>query len=213
MNKILCLIFFIFILTISCKKKTTQQEPEKPEVQKIDTLKPSSYLPVFPGSYWKYINPKGDTIIYTTSAKYEKDTYTDVNGALTTTVSAYVPKYNGVFIWQGYCHTGPIYNYGMKVTNSLIPIVPEAFDIEEWTIYQVGHDRHFCRTLKIDTTIEISGKSYFPTVVIGTYGSYSNGGDVLYIKEYYTKDIGLIKHEDLIDPNSEFHLINYHINK
>lgn len=43
--------------------------------KKIDTLKPLSYFPVFPGSYWKYLVNNQDTLRIQTNPTYIKDSY------------------------------------------------------------------------------------------------------------------------------------------
>ncbi len=221
MKKVIYLLVLVFFL-MNCKKKKEEVVDTPPEITtptKIDTIKPSRYFPAFPGSYWKYVNSSGDTITHSTSATYEKDSYTDreLNGSVTKSATAYVPRYDNIPIWGDYAHSGPIYNYQTIAANSLIPIVPENFRIGGgWTTYAVGHS-YICGSIeKKDTSIQIAGKNYYPTIVVYFRSYYTGPVGYVVTKKYYTKDIGLIKEEVLKNGDTTFletHLVSYHINR
>lgn len=224
-------VAFLLLALISCTKKVGEKikAPEKTQdpvsTPKIDTIKPNDYLPAFPGSYWKYITDQNVTVTYTTSATYLKDSYsykTPYGGpdAKTQSGTAYVPHYNGVPLWGYSGHTGPFYSYGFLIVPSLIPIVSEGKVGRIWTTSADRHARSYKSILTKDTTIQIEGQSYYPTIVIGEFSYPSNNLGVpvptsLIGKEYYTKDIGLIKKETFYanSASKEMHLVTYHINK
>ncbi|PBQ32619.1 hypothetical protein CNR22_12840 [Sphingobacteriaceae bacterium] len=216
-----------FILLISCTKKQVAEQPNpqqpdpqqpQPELpQKIDTIKPSSYFPAFPGSYWKYMNEQGDTLTHRTSAGYEKDKVNEYSqGTVTKTTTAYVPKYNNIFIWNGYAHSH--IKYRTMPLADLVAIVDDNFvEGREWrstSFVGSGNAGTGCKILKKDTAIVIDGKTYYPTIVVGTYG-YGNpeSTPILISKSYYTKDIGLVVTEKLLPLKDTLRLVEYHINK
>ena len=98
-NVFTVLVLSICIAVVGCKNK-----PENPEIiPTYDTLKPLSYFPVFPGSFWKYKEwnkSNGDTLIHfdTTRNNYilhqfqlEPDSFS---------VPVYVPFLNGSPIYE-----------------------------------------------------------------------------------------------------------------
>ena len=60
----------------------------------------------------------------------------------------------------------------------------------------------------------IDGKTYYPTIVVGTYGYGMPMSQPVFIsKNYYTKDIGLVLTEQLLPLKDTLRLVGYHINK
>lgn len=224
MEKYALTLFAFLFLSVSCHKTHTDPaSSENPITTKIDTIKPSEYLSTYPGSWWKYIDKKGDTIIYKTSDSYQKDSYSytwsksnPFPSTITETVSAYVPLYNKVPIWGGYGHTGPYYNYGQLEIQPLVAIAPDEFKPGQyWPTYVNSHYDESCRILAVDSTVIIEGKSYYPTMVIEKRLGYNDA--VLSGKDYYTRGIGLVKRITIAWTSSvasgELRLVAYHINK
>ncbi|MBL7931487.1 MAG: hypothetical protein JNL60_06280 [Bacteroidia bacterium] len=91
----------ITCILIACKKGK-QTEPEPNVYHQPETLKPLSYYPMFPGSYWIYLNQKGDSVKFVTDNTYKKHCY---NRSVEDTVL--VPFLKGPGDSEGH----PIYQY------------------------------------------------------------------------------------------------------
>jgi hypothetical protein len=231
--KLLSLALLSLIFMISCKKdkKTPDETPTNPVVQpvsapkKIDTLKPSSpYLPVFPGSWWKYqsvkngsIIPTSDTITKKTGPTYIKDVYnyTDIyNGHKTfTSDTFYVPVYEGITVWGDKKEAW--FSYGGY---QLIPLVSDVLG-HTWATHDQSHVANEAKVEKKDTSLTINGVSYYPVISI-LYYSYGTSPQTPYFyssRQFYAKNVGLIAAQSFYDYkkdsiSSEIHLVDHYIN-
>jgi hypothetical protein len=176
-----------------------------------DTVFPLSYFPVFPASYWKYSDSNGDTMTIRTDSLYQLDYYT-VMGAPSDTF--FVPVYNNQKVWGYEVHSGPTSfsgSYPFKKILSETLAVGSSWNIYHWSGTSI--DRMI---MAKDTTINIFGNTYYPTIVVKEY--YGAGGPPNYpwiAKRYYTKNIGLVKEEIYNNQNSTVNtkqLITYFIN-
>src|SRR5205809_1148367 len=72
-----------------------------------DTIFPKQYLPVYPGSYWKYLDENNDTVIYKTDPAYKLHSFKSsaLNGKSSNSV--YVPFWNDKPIYE---YATPDYN-------------------------------------------------------------------------------------------------------
>jgi hypothetical protein len=205
------LTLVLFLVLFSCRKKDKEIET----VIKTDTIKPLSYLPVYPGSYWTYSN--GDT--YTTSTSYLKDAY-QYQGSSQTSDPVYVPFYNGVPVWGYRMHTAMVKN-GLGSYDPFVTVISETLPVGAlWTVAQEYHTATRAHIIAKDTIITISGKDYYPTIVLYYDVTSDRGGAPVTLptmRRYYTRDIGLVKEESLYYGNSsvmsEFHITDYFINK
>lgn len=220
--KKLFFISSIILITLSpsCKKnhdapaEPTPQTPVITTQKEIDTIMPRPYLPVYPGSYWKY----SDNSTHSTSAAYVKDAYhTVVNYKVVTSDTAYVPVYEGMFVWGYLNHREHAITFS---ENPFVTIIDERLSVgNSWTVDFAGHSGTSASIIAIDSTLVIDGKNYFPTIAIYyTYNANTANNSRSFPRkiEYYTKDIGLVKQELLNDSGtviSEFHLVDYFINK
>ena len=201
-------IVFLYILSMlfsACVK-----EPDSPPVE---TLYPLPYLPDYPGSWWKYLNADGDTILHTTASEYIEHYYMSekLNGCYTDPVR--VPYWNG----------DPVYGYST-------PAITHPQHPGEEGLSQVGYlsentDDHFLvfsykgvqfREVGItDTSIIINGNNYTNVIRVNEYSesSFYNHPLTLDYITYYAKDIGLIRKDNLKDSTIELQLVDYRINR
>jgi hypothetical protein len=189
-----CALFF------SCKK---DKAPPVTIPKTIDTLYPLSYLPVYPGSYWKYVDSNGDSTIDITNPTYELDYYITGWEASDT---FYVPKYNGINIWgyKEHLDLGPSYAIPMRI------VLDETLTIgADWMYVGWGGSYRYRKITAIDTSITIFGNTYYPTIIVEEYSP--QGLPSWISRRYYTKNIGLIKEETELPANVKL-IYDYHIN-
>ena len=207
-------ILTLIILAMSCKKDP-ELDPDlitytNPSVNSsFDTIFPLSYLPCFPGSFWKYLDSSNDTTTINTDPSYVKDNWTwgyDSN-------TAFVPVYNGIPTWEYQARDGHVSHSGSspfkRILSDSLPIG------SNWLVSYWGGTGVSRKIISNDTTIIINGNSYFPIIVIEEY--YSTGpSDYIWIaKRYYAKDIGMIKEDLNNDLDSTINtkvIIEYFIN-
>jgi len=78
----------------------------------------------------------------------------------------------------------------------LTTIVMESKPIgTTWSIYHWGGENIKREITAVDTTIVISGKSYYPCIVVEEYNDQAPDEYWTY-RRYFAKDVGLIKIED-----------------
>ncbi len=190
-------MFFVFSF---CKKNSSSDPistPLTPTNILHDTIFPMSYFPVYPGSNWKYNYTGNFVLTYSTESTYQKDYY-DIDCKTSDTV--YVPIYNHYLIWgyslskmvrRCFSHTAPF----ELLLSETIP-VGQKWSIAYTNPSQQGAER---KVLARDTTIKISGISYYPTIVMED--AYANIGPAPFLyggkirRTYYTKNIGIVKEE------------------
>lgn len=155
------------------------------------TIFPLSYLPAYPGSYWKYVNSyNGDTSVIKTEPTYKMHSYRGQYGRISDT--AFVPVYDGSPIW-GYLH------HGLPVSSTseypFIRILSDSLKVgAQWTVSNRNISQIIRKVRATDTTIMIKGKSYYPTIVMLDYYFSGPPKQVRISESYYTKDIGLVMH-------------------
>lgn len=189
-------VFGMLLFFTACKKHNSTQTGKTNLT--YDTIKPLSYFPAYPGSYWKYIDSNNDTIVYKTDSIYKKDNYV-IGAAAFVSDTFYVPFYDGFPIWGYESHTGPISNSGSyPLTRILSDTLPVGSD---WVIYNWSGTAVNRKISAKDTTIVIQGTSYFPTIVVEEYYSAGIFTFTWIARRYYTQNIGLIR-EDIHNLNS-----------
>lgn len=233
--------FLLFLGLYFCKKKDVPNDTDKPGVTAtvipIDTLLPGSYFPAYPGSYWNYVDDKNASVSHTTGPVYVLDSIPNYNSIYTATsvTKAYVPTYDGVKIWglsehvsyqNWVSHSSIIYQQGLRM------IVPDTMPVGyQWMIEPRRYNSTYAdngtiaKIIAKDTTIQILGTNYYPTIVVYCWSWYCESSSscnqpAIYAnwRKYYTKNIGLIKMETLqgsttsFSVTGEYHLLNYHIN-
>jgi hypothetical protein len=107
------LLIFLGAVLVSCvKKEIPENAPPKEELH-FDTVKPLSYFPVFPGSFWKYLKKagQGSEVIITSTVSNEYQLYQFP------TVKAYVPFYDNI----------PVLGY-QRIIPTQAAFVPSTFN-------------------------------------------------------------------------------------
>lgn len=196
--KVFILLFILLQLFSSCKKE-----------KRYEIIYPLSYFPVYPGSWWKYVDSNNDTIIIRTDHSYQEDYDVD----FTNTSETYlVPVYDGTPIWGYEAHVGSggstYYRHFQKIISETDPIGTT------WAIASRDNTRWIRKISAKDTTIIINDVSYYPTIVVDQFwGEYYNE-NILTHRRYYTKDIGLIRednHETSDSTVNTMQIIDYYI--
>ncbi len=218
-------IITVLVGLISCEK----DKETKPEDNIVyDTIKPLEYLPAFPGSYWIYDN--NDTL--KVADQYEKYIF---NSAGYTAVPDYdtlmLPKLilNGVFNQPDtYAYLNEYSISKSNESNYRDPAFKELLSLTEGSEFTIGGaiqgHKIKGKTIKVDTTIYIGTTEYKNVImtiqydyacVLGTGGSPE---DCATLREYFAKDVGLIKRETRnypieIEFVKDIELIKYKLNK
>lgn len=214
--------FFLGVLSLSmvvfsCKKNDTSPSPASYQI-----MEPQSYLPAYPGSYWIYSN--GDTL--KVADEYQKYTFNSSDsedGSYTGTV--FLPQFlpNNIF-YQDY--SSYINGYAVSSQMSGAPFFNLLSETEGATYSLEQHygGQLIGHTLKTDTAITVNGRAYSPVLVVVHYAKeLCNDSPAVcaFVKEYYAKDVGLIKREYKLDgqteytylPNYSLELVAFKINK
>ncbi len=189
-----CLIF----LLLSCKKEHDHYE----------IIYPGSYFPVYPNSWWKYIDQDSVIKINSTGSEYSLHNYKLLGDYDDDEFSdpCYVPYLNG----------SPIYYYD-KIVYQVFP-----FGSSRWPILRVITGVQFQKDW-------IDPRNGYPVEMVVVKGKYFNGTDSILIQEShwtmdvsdvittqeYAKNIGLIRQysRDTItgDTISKSWLIDYYV--
>jgi hypothetical protein len=210
-------MIFLLVLTACTKDKDLSPAPvEQPAQPSYETIQPSSsYFPVFPGSWWKYINKDGDTVKYYVESSYRQNTYSVYdysNPQKAKAVTAYVPFYvedgnAGIAIWGNKQH---IWNTNMY-SAPLFTIIDEAAPVGgRWgTCPSRNHITYTSEVLAKDTILTVNGQTYEHVIRV-SYWSTWNGlnSTVGEVSDYFAKDVGKIRIEA-----QGLSLVDYFINK
>ena len=205
------LVLTLVILTVSCEIK--QMEDISDEIT-YDTIKPKSYYPVYPGSWWKYVTDDSTIIVNLTSDSYELHSYRNVPyyaDSITYSDSVYVPFFN----------SEPIYGYDK------IEYIADPFGnyFRRWPILRetVGFQFHRSwmdvRYNDLRETVVVTNKFYNgedSVLTLKGYWKYDPNKKNIIRYQDYIKGVGLVK-ATLIDTLSNDtiyakHLIDYFIN-
>jgi hypothetical protein len=191
------LYLLMIILCISCKK-------EEPDPLPI-IVYPLSYLPVYPGSYWKYLDQNGDTTLQTTSDDYVLNSYAYGYANDEVTDPAYVPYWNGI----------PVYGYSSPLKIDPYPYYKQVLYLSETYGQVYKYDTRFGTisryTVNTDTTMVLFSTTYSHVIIVNDY--YQNPSmsqPYLEVRSFYAKDIGLIVQETTSDT---IEIVSYYINR
>ncbi len=197
--------FTCFIMLFACTKK--QGGIERPPYHRPDTIKPKDYFPVYPGSFWKYLNKDGDTVRHFTESTYKKHTCNEVD---TSVVPFLIDEFG----------SRPIYGYnedsefrpamnGMRDIR-LTPILSENIG---FTFPRGGFDSRYGDKRAILTVKEKKLINMDSVIILEGKSDYLN----INIVQHYTKNIGLTFSCDVNyvtkDTVKLLRLISFHINK
>ena len=179
------------LLVASCSPPEDDPPPPPPAVS-YDTVFPQSYLPAFPGSYWKYTDMNGQVSSIGTGPDYIKDAYSEsMSGFVSDT--CYVPVYVGIPLWGYNLNAGPISHAGSITISALLS---ESTPIgHPWQI--VGHAGNAIsrKVIARDTSISFSGQTYYPTIVVEEFYSQGPPQPWRINRRFYTQNIGMVREE------------------
>ena len=172
-------LFFISIFFYACRKD---------EFVDYKIIEPLQYFPVYPGSFWIYNT--GDTMkIYDA---YQSSGIIEYSQKGEETILV-LPK---LIANQTFNNTDVFINEYSYIGTSnwrfLSLIEGEQYAISN---YYQGHQQ-FRKTIKVDTSIIIGNRVYQDVIIIAEYESACGYGEGCYeLKDYFAKDVGLIKRE------------------
>lgn len=210
-NLIFLVLFTILLGTLACKKEKSIPIPPPSTFTPHDTIFPLPYFPVYPASWWKYVDSNNDTIIIWTDSAYQKDYWIY---SVQVSDTFYVPIYNNIPIWGYHAHNGVVYNgWGDPFTKILSETDPVG---KIWINYTNPFISSWRRVIEYEATINISSFSFYPTIVVEEFSKWGYPSyEILEARRYYTKNIGLIKEEIFKGVDSTLNtreLVDYYIN-
>lgn len=198
MKKII-LPFLFFVILFSCNKEDA-----------LTIVTPKDYLPAYPGSYWTYTN--GERI--TVNPSYTAHSYQLGVTSSEMSDEKRVPIYDGKALYQ----------YSIEQASTVYPLKKLLVETgtQSWVVNEINTE--FVKRQLVST------KDSVPIVPVGAIDTtwYKHVLVVVEFidsltverwnyKEYYAKDVGLIKTEinnpfDTLPAIVEKELMNYHIN-
>lgn len=167
---------------------TNNTTPTVVTPKKIDTLKPFSYFPVFPGSYWKYLVNNKDTLLIQTNPTYEKSSY-DIGFLFDQNKELYSdPVYVPVLTNPNPNH---LYDYVFAATSKAIYQYSDIIKLGPPTMGSTGLNKALFLSEKIGAVItrgSYDGRYQdFRETVVVTQKTIINGDSVLILKGQYNK--------------------------
>jgi len=151
---------------------------------------PKEYLPAYPGSYWDYTN--GERIL--TSPSYVGHSYEASIGSIENTGKVYVPMYNDEYL----------YEYTITQNSTQYPTMKllEEKVGNAWTIREINGEAIKRQMVSAPDSLIIpfppysnSVDSVFKNILVVVEFIDSLGVERWNLKEYYAKDVGLIRVE------------------
>jgi len=186
-----------------------------------DTIKPKSYYPAYPGSWWQGVYNNGSVATTSVEPSYMLHSYTyrASGGQCSSSVKVYAPVVEGRAVY-GY----NIYNH--KDCHSLFPypfdwIFKENPKVgDEWQQINSTLSSQLSRITN-DTVMTVQGKTYSDVYEVSKYTLPSGGGPFKEAIYYIARDVGYIKKVSVYanfgnKPDSVlswWELQNYHIAK
>lgn len=199
-------IIFLIIF-VSCQKEKQKD---------YETIVPLSYLPVYPGSSWTYLNENGDTVKQFTLPEYQLHSYKSYKLFGNNTDKVYVPFWNGVPV---YGYSSPLVTTSPAWTDYYVGLKQVGYLSEtpgqSWVLFSSQYEKFFRTVVNIDTTVTVNTITY--NHVITVYDSAKFIGRINFrLSEinYFAKDVGLIQQDIYNDTAIVHHLgiISYFIN-
>ncbi|MBI3502427.1 MAG: hypothetical protein HY063_11605 [Bacteroidetes bacterium] len=217
----ICFLAIFYISFYSCSKDIATVSQS--HTTKIDTIFPKSYFPTYPGSWWTYSNGATMKTDKYVDLRYNKNDYRTTPEYEEYVLPRLLAKsifYDTVYV-KGYS----LSTCGGTCGSYFVPILcdPNGDCGEGHWDYFSGHQWSLA-IWKTDTSVVINPTIYSHTLITlqydaGYFGIGMNNAEQYWMtREYYTKDIGLIKREERNTPfdtviTTKFTLVSYHINK
>ncbi len=210
--KIILSLLLTGVFLNSCEKNTKDNSVIL--VSHFDTIYPNDYLPVFPGSFWKYHTEAGNIQVSRTSDTYILD-YFEIPEAAYASDSFYVPLLDSIPIWGYEAHTEPISHAGSYPFSKLLyDTVNVGFN---WRIAYWAGNENRRMIIARDTVIQLfNGQNFDSVIIVREYQSLPYNVPETWHKRYYAKNVGLIKEEYWNSFDSSYQdkeLTEYFINK
>ena len=209
----------ILIIILSCEednqKDNNSNIPDYDTVSSYNTVSIGEYFPVYPNSFWIYLNSNGDTVVHKTDSIYSLwSNYNPINYPNDTT-KYFVTKYDrkAVKKYSIYIGTDSYHEGGWET------ILPDS--IYPGNLFEMRYDwpntYYRGKIQTIDTTLKVNSIFYDSVIIVLKYYGPQDG-KLPFGKTYYAKNIGIIKTErctyqsfdSIISAES---IISYHINK
>ncbi len=223
------LLFCFFLATIFLGSCSKEDDIITDNGLSYDTIKPLDYFPAFPGSYWIYDN--NDTLKVADQYQMFIFGLNEIDPAYYDTLL--LPKLESSNIYNTDDSYGFVRRYEITAPSGAAyiqgPIYRGILSTKEDSIFIYGPSiqGHYpmAKTIKVDTSIYIGSKEYKNVIITIHWddacisGGYGNSPeDCATLREYYGKDVGLIKREHRYYPNEtlftiHFELVDYYINK
>ncbi len=222
-NIIIIGLLLVFIGLISCDKK---EEVFASQNVVYDTIKPLSYFPAFPGSYWIYDN--GDTLRI--ADQYQMFIFGLATGDPLFYDTLILPKIEPCNVYWSNGENGFVKGYELTAPSGVTYIPSPTYHsllstkLDSIFIYGPSVQGHMpmAETMAVDTVIYIGSVKYEHVIVTMYWdeacisGGYGNSPeDCADKREYYAKNIGLIKREHRYHNDTifykDFELLDYHI--
>jgi hypothetical protein len=213
-KSIICIpiIFFLFE-NFGCRK----------DKMTYPTIYPLSYLPAYPGSYWKY-NEEGTNQIFDLSVKDNYcligGRYKDFNGKIFDSI--YVPVIGlDVFLLE-YQSEIPVLGYSTlekidSIQYKAVKLLSENLNDNWQSHLSWGRNIFQCKVVAINDTMTVNNTLYHYVIQVHQIESNSPIEDIY----YYAQDVGIIKichtyesystHPPYI-VTTYYDLVDYHIN-
>lgn len=179
---------------------------------RYDTLFPKPYLPVYPGSWWKYLSEDADTLISSASDTYLTDYY-EYSAAAVLSDSFYVPFLDNIPVWGYEAHTGAVSHAGSYPFTIVLYDTIVGFN---WQIaYWAGNENRRVILTRDTSVLLRTGLAFDSVIIVKEYQSLPVYVPEWWYKRYYAKNTGLIREEYWSAYDSTYHnkeLARYFIN-
>jgi hypothetical protein len=182
MSKYFAAAFFVGILACmySCN---VDEEPEY--------VFPGDYFPAYPGSYWDYTN--GSRVIV--EKNYSLHSYQPDISSAQKTAEKYVPEINGKFL----------YKYSITQSSTKYPLkkLLDETSKEKWLVNEINNVKIYRQVVETIDSMYINFPPFtqnndstkFKNVLVVVEFMDSLKADRWNVKEFYAKNVGLIRRE------------------
>ncbi len=196
------LIILIVIIT-ACKKQDLPALPDIPKQQTttppaaIPVITPMSYFPAWPGSYWVY----GGADTLSVEDKFQLcSKYVTWYNTPPPFETVYMPRFKRNKVFTTCPNNAFIHGYLMESPSARLlyrTLLEE--NLYQWFRVKfsgAADDLYNGRTIAVDTTIQVNNITYNNVIVVINYRE--TVGELIFdwhYREYYAKNVGLIKRE------------------
>ena len=206
------IVLLLFCALVSGCKKDKVQAMESLVCGDCDTIKPYDFFPIFPGSYWKYIDTENELSQENIAPNYIIDSGSNSQFSSS---KYYVPVYKNYAYWGYERH-----NHNAKIGQEehFVKLVSEVDTTWKVVTSLFGINR---TSEKLSTTLTVSGISFSNVNSVTDRYTYGPPVQAIISRSFYAKNVGLIRkdfydkdYSDSVDNviNSKL-LVDFYINK